>query len=304
MIGQADQDSATCTGLRRPAGLAVGGRPGGPSRRHQRRRHAVPADRRARRRPVRRAVPAEDRHRHAQRPPPGHLRRRPRHRRHQLPAQRPDHDLRYGRHARPDGGRLRQAARGQPGGGPRRPARPPRRHRHQPQRRRHGDLHRLLPGDRPGLLDGGVRRRPLRLRRRQVRRVGREPGRSTSRSWPWPRHRRGSATGWWRPTAASSTTATPPSSAPPAASTLAKPIVSMAPTPIGPGLLAGGVRRWGVQLRRRPLLRRHQPAHAVEAHREHRGHARPGGATGWWRPTAASSPSATPASSAPPATSC
>ena len=68
-------------------------------------------------------------------------------------------------------------------------------------------------------------------------------------------------------------------------------------------VLAGGRRRRDLQLRRRPLLRlgrRHRPQPAGGGHGRHR---RPGRATGWWPPTAGSSASATPRSTAPPATS-
>jgi hypothetical protein len=76
---------------------------------------------------------------------------------------------------------------------------------------------------------------------------------------------------------------------------LNKPIVGMAPTPDGGGLLAGGLRRRHLQLRRRPLLRQHRQPGAQQTDRRHGAHP-DGGGTGWWPPTAASSPSATPPS--------
>ena len=82
---------------------------------------------------------------------------------------------------------------------------------------------------------------------------------------------------------------------------LNQPIVGMAATPDGKGLLAGGQGRGHLHLRRRRLLRLHRQPAAQPAHRRHGRHARRQGATGWWRPTGASSPSATPASTAPPA---
>ncbi len=120
--------------------------------------------------------------------------------------------------------------------------------------------------------------------------------RSINRSWAWhpPRLRR--ATGWWPPTAASSPSATPGSTGRRATSTSTKPVVGMAATPDGGGLLAGGLRRRGLRLRRRRLLRvdgRYPPREARGGHGRHPRRRR---ATGWWPPTAVSSPSATPAS--------
>ena len=76
---------------------------------------------------------------------------------------------------------------------------------------------------------------------------------STSRSSAWPPPPTARATGWWPPTAGSSPSATPPSTARPAAS----------PQPADrrhgrhprrQGLLAGGLRRRDLHLRRRHLL--------------------------------------------------
>ncbi len=72
---------------------------------------------------------------------------------------------------------------------------------------------------------------------------------STSPSWAWPRPPTARATGWWRPTAASSPSVTPPSSARPVQLMLNKPIVGMASTPDGRGLLVGGGRRRHLLLR-------------------------------------------------------
>ena len=67
------------------------------------------------------------------------------------------------------------------------------------------------------------------------------------------------------------------------------------------GLLAGGLRRWHLRLRRRRLLRldrRPRPSTSPSWAWRRRPTAR---ATGWWPPTAASSPTATPPSTARPA---
>ena len=111
----------------------------------------------------------------------------------------------------------------------------------------------------------------------------------------------GQGTGWSHPTAESSPSATPPSSDPPAAIRLNQPIVGMASTPERRRLLAGRLRRRNLHLRRRRLLRIHrQPSDSTNP-----SSAWPApptaAATGWSRPTAESSPSATPASSDQPA---
>ena len=90
--------------------------------------------------------------------------------------------------------------------------------------------------------------------RRLLRPRRRSPARTRPRSaWRPPRAAR--ATGSSRPTAASSTTATPGSSARRAAMHLNQPIVGMAATPDGGGLLARRLRRRDLLLRRRPVLR-------------------------------------------------
>ena len=65
-----------------------------------------------------------------------------------------------------------------------------------------------------------------------------------------------------------------------------------------PGVLAGGVRRGHLRLRRRRLLRLNRSHPSQQAHRGHGGRRPTARATGWWRPTGASSPTATPASTA------
>ena len=124
--------------------------------------------------------------------------------------------------------------------------------------------------------------------------------RSTSRSWAWRPPPTAGATGWWPPTAASTATATPCSTARRAAQQLNKPVVGMAATPDGRGLLAGGVRRGHLQLRRRQLLRLDGLDQAQQAGGRHGGDARAASATGWSPPTAASSTTATPPSRARP----
>ena len=110
-------------------------------------------------------------------------------------------------------------------------------------------------------------------------------------------------TGRWHPTAASSPSGRWVFTAPWEAEPLHQPIVGMAPTPSSQGLLAGGLRRRRVRLRRRRVPRvdgRHPP-------RPSPWWAWPppptAAATGWWRPTAACSPSATPGSTGRRATS-
>ena len=79
------------------------------------------------------------------------------------------------------------------------------------------------------------------------------------------------------------------------------PIVGMAATPSGGGywLVAadGGIFSYGDA----QLLRLGRQPDAQRAHRGDGRHARAAGATGWWRPTAASSVTATPTSPARPA---
>ncbi len=80
---------------------------------------------------------------------------------------------------------------------------------------------------------------------------------------------------------------------------LNKPIVGMASTPTGQGLLVRGGRRRHLHLRRCPVLRLHGRHCLEQAHSGDGRRPRPGRATGSWRPTAASSPSAMPSSTAP-----
>ena len=92
--------------------------------------------------------------------------------------------------------------------------------------------------------------------------------------------RRATATGSSRPTVASSPSATPRSTAPPSGHTLAAPIVGIAATPIGPRLLARGVRRRRLHLRRRARStgrspRRPRPPRSSASPRPVRG-------TGYW----------------------
>ena len=68
-----------------------------------------------------------------------------------------------------------------------------------------------------------------------------------------------------------------------------------------PRLLARRRRRRHLRLRRRQVLRLHRRHPPQQAHRRHRDHADRARATGSSRATAASSPSATPSSTAPPA---
>ena len=149
------------------------------------------------------------------------------------------------------------------------------------------------------LLAGRLRRRHLHLRRRQLLRLHR-------RHPPQPTHRRhgrhprpATATGWSPPTAASSPSATPHFYGSTGGIHLNQPIVGMAATPDRPRLLARRLRRRHLHLRRRRLLRLHRRHPPQPAHRRHGRHPRPATATGSSPPTAASSPSATPASTAP-----
>ena len=115
---------------------------------------------------------------------------------------------------------------------------------------------------RQGLLAGGLRRRDLQLRRRQLLRLHRRPCTSTSPSWAWRPPPTARATGWWPPTAGSSPTATPRSTARPAACPQ-QAHRRHGGHPRRQGLLAGGLRRRDLHLRRRRLLRldrRHRPS--------------------------------------------
>ena len=139
-----------------------------------------------------------------------------------------------------------------------------RRHPPQPAHRGHGRHPR-----RPGLLAGGLRRRHLHLRRRRA---------STAR--PAAIHLNqpivgmaatptAGATGWWPPTAASSPSATPRFFGSTGAIRLNQPDRGHGRHPRRPGLLAGGLRRRHLHLRRRRLLRLdrgHPPQPADRGH--------------------------------------
>ncbi len=106
---------------------------------------------------------------------------------------------------------------------------------------------------------------------------------------------RARATGWWPPTVASSPTAGPASSARPGHP--AQPADrGHGADAVRRGLLAGGLGRRDLLLRRRPFfgstgaIRLNKPIVGMASTPS-------GGATGWWRRTAASSRSATPGSS-------
>ena len=122
------------------------------------------------------------------------------------------------------------------------------------------------------------------------------PSASTSRLSAWPPPPTAGATGSWPPTAASSASATPPSRLD-RCLRLNQPIVGHGRHPRRQGLLAGGLRRRHLQLRRRRLLGSTGPS--VSTNPSWAWPPPPTArATGWWPPTAASSASGTPASSA------
>ena len=119
--------------------------------------------------------------------------------------------------------------------------------------------------------------------------------RSTGPWSAWRRPRRARATGSSPPTAASSPSATPRSTGPPAACTSTARSSAWPPRPTA-RLLARRLRRRRLRLRRRRVLRldrRHQPQPARSSAWPRRPTVT---ATGSSRPTAASSPSATPRS--------
>ena len=115
--------------------------------------------------------------------------------------------------------------------------------------------------------------------------------------------RRRAATGWSPPTAASSPSVTPASSARPARSPSTSPSSAWRPPPTARGywLVAsdGGIFTFGDA----GFFGSTGRARPQQAHRRHGLHPRRRAATGWSPPTAASSPSVTPASSARPAPS-
>ncbi len=150
---------------------------------------------------------------------------------------------------------------------------------------------------RQGLLGGGRRRRHLLLRGRRVLRLEGPARTWPIRWWAWPPPPTARATGRWPPTAGSSPSVTPPSTARWAGSPSTEPVVGMAATPDGKGYWEvasdGGIFAFG----------------------DARFHGSDGGststsrwwawppprtarATGRWPPTAGSSPSATPPSTA------
>ena len=146
--------------------------------------------------------------------------------------------------------------------------------------------------------DGGI----FSLRRRRLLRLDRAACPSTSRSSAWPRPPDGD--GYWLVASDGGhlqLRRRRRSTARPAAMPLNKPIVGMASDRRRAGLLAGGLRRRDLQLRRRRLLRVDRRPAAEPADRRHGRRPRTGRATGWWPPTAGSSASATPPSTARPA---
>ena len=106
------------------------------------------------------------------------------------------------------------------------------------------------------LLAGRLRRRHLQLRRRAASSARPAPSRLNKPIVGMAATRDATAaTGWWPPTAASSPTATRTFYGSTGSIHLNKPIVGMAATPDGGRLLAGGLRRGHLHLRRRRLLR-------------------------------------------------
>ena len=113
-----------------------------------------------------------------------------------------------------------------------------------------------------------------------------------------PPRRRARASGWWGPTAASSPSATPRFLGSMGGPPLNRPMFGLAPTAGRRRLLDRRRGRRHLRLRRRAVPRLHRRHAAQPADRRHGRHARRGAATGWWPPTAGSSPSATPRSTA------
>ena len=104
-------------------------------------------------------------------------------------------------------------------------------------------------------------------------------------------HRAGRATGSSPTGAGPSPSATPASSATSPPCALNGPVLDSVATPSGQGLLHGRLRRRHLRLRRRPLRRLHGRQGAQRAGPVAGARRRRRRATGWWRPTAASSPS-------------
>ena len=160
----------------------------------------------------------------------------------------------------------------------------------QPTDRGHG-----LDRRRRGVLAGGGRRRHLQLRRRRVLRVdGRHAPQQTDRGHGGdPRRRRLLAGRLRRRHLLLRRRALPRLGGRAGAELAGRGHGGLARRR---GLLAGGGRRRDLRLRRRRLLRlRRRPA-PQQARGGHGGHPRRLAATGWWRPTAGSSPTATRAS--------
>ena len=97
---------------------------------------------------------------------------------------------------------------------------------------------------------------------------------------------------------ASSPSATPPFYGSMGGQPLNEPIVGMAADPDRRRLLGGGLRRRDLRLRQRPVPRLDGRPAPEQADRGHGRRPRQAAATGRWPPTAASSPSATPRSTA------
>ena len=150
---------------------------------------------------------------------------------------------------------------------------------------------------RPGLLAGGGRRRHLRLRRRAVLRLHGRPARSTRRWSAWPPHRPAGATGWSAADGGIFTFGDAAFLGSMGGQHLNAPVVAMAATPVGPGLLARRRRRRHLRLRgRRASTARPGPSSSTSRWWAWRPTATTP-ATGWWPRTAGSSPSAAPRSS-------
>ena len=108
----------------------------------------------------------------------------------------------------------------------------------------------------------------------------------------WRRRWTGVGTGWWHPTVVSSATATLASTVRLGNIRLNRPIAAWR-QPGRRWVLAGGIRRWHLRLRRSGLVRfdgGHDPEPADCGY----GKRRTVRATGWFRPMVGSSPSATP----------
>ena len=103
------------------------------------------------------------------------------------------------------------------------------------------------------LLAGGLGRGRLLLRRRRLPRVRPETSSSPSRWWAWRRPPTAAATGWWPRTAGVFSYGDAVFHGSTGALRLAQPVTAMASTPDGGGLLAGGLGRGRLLLRRRAV---------------------------------------------------